>query len=216
MPEVQVSSCSACGARLETPVACAACGAVHDVPESATPFEVLGLEPTHALDEHELRRRLTRFSRLVHPDFFGTADAATRERAGRSSARLNQAFDVLSDDARRADWLVVHLGGPAENQDRAMPQAFLAEVLEWNEVLEEAAATARSSSDVDPRVDALAVELTARRGAALQALRKLLEPLPERGSPRLTAARRELNVLRYLDRALGQIESLRLSRAERR
>jgi len=212
----RVLPCSACGAPLETPVACAACGAVQEVADAATPFDVLGLEPTHALDERELRRRLTSFSRLAHPDFFGTADAATRERAEQNSARLNQAFDLLSDDARRADWLVVHLGGPAESQDRAMPQAFLVEVLDWNEILEEAAAAARSSSDVDPRVDALAVELTERRGAAQQALRKLLDPLPEPGSPRLTAARRELNGLRYLDRALRQIESLRLSRAERR
>ncbi len=198
---------------LETPVACAACGAVQAVSDTATPFDVLGLEPTHALDESELRRRLTRFSRLVHPDFFATADASTRERAEQSSARLNQAFDVLSDDARRADWLVVHLGGPAESQDRAMPQAFLVEVLDWNEILEDAAA---GRGDVDPRVDALASDLTERRGAAQQALRKLLDPLPERGSPRLTAARRELNVLRYLDRALRQIETLRLARAERR
>lgn len=221
----RVFQCSACGAPLETPVACPSCGAVQPLTDPATPFDVLGLEPAFVLDERELRRRLTRFSRLVHPDFFGTADAATRERAEQNSARLNQAFDVLSDDAARADWLVVHLGGPAENQERTMPQAFLVEVLEWNEVLEEATAArstgsaagqARGSGGVDPRVEALAGELGQRRTSALHALRGLLEPLPERGSPRLATARRELNALRYLDRALRQIESLRLAHAARR
>ena len=52
--------------------------------------------------------------------------------------------------------------------------------------------------------------------AGLDRIANLLDPLPERGSPRLAAARSELNALRYLDRALREIESLRLARAERR
>ncbi|MCY2960392.1 MAG: hypothetical protein NTY35_09525 [Planctomycetota bacterium] len=205
-------NCTACGAPLETPVACAACGAVHDVPEGASPFDILGLVPSFVVDERDLRRRLTRCSRLVHPDFFGTAEAAVRERAERNSARLNQAFDVLSDAVRRADWLVLHLGGPTEENERAMPQAFLVEVLEWNEVLEES----RAASGTDPRIAPLAAEIADRRAAGLARIAQLLDPLPERGSQQLGVARRELNALRYLDRALREVETLRLARAERR
>jgi len=207
-----MTNCPACGAPLETPVACGACGAVHDVPDAATPFELFGLAPRFALDERELRRMSTRHARLVHPDFHAASEPPVRARAERNSARLNLAFDVLSDAARRADWLVVHQGGPTEESERAMPQAFLMEVLEWNELLEEA----RAADVVDPRIDPLATELAARRQAALARVATLLEPLPARGSPQLAAARRELNALRYLDRALREIESLRLARAERR
>lgn len=207
-----MTNCPACGAPLETPVACGACGAVLAVSDSATPFELFGLPPGFAVDERDLRRRSTRFSRLVHPDFFAASDPAVRERAERNSARLNLAFDVLSDAARRADWLVVHLGGPTEETERAMPQAFLMEVLEWNELLEEA----RAASGMDPRIEPLAAELGARRQAALVRIASLLDPLPVRGSAQLAAARRELNALRYLDRALGEIDTLRLARAERR
>lgn len=207
-----MAACSQCGAPLETPIACAACGAIQSVPDDATPFALLGLEPAHAVDERDLRRRLTRAARLVHPDFHAGADDAVRSRAEALSARLNRAFETVSDATRRADWLVVHRGGPTEESERAMPAAFLAEVLDWNEVLQEA----RASAVHDPRVDALAAELAGRRDAGLAALAELMAPLPERGSPRLTAARRELNALRYLDRALREIESLRLARAERR
>jgi len=205
-------NCHACGAPLESLVACGACGEVLTVPEAASPFEVLGLEPRFALDERELRRRLTRFSRLVHPDFHAAADAAVRARAERNSARLNLAFDVLSDAERRADWLVVHSGGPTEESDRSMPQAFLMEVLEWNEILEEA----RAASAADPRVEPLAAELASRRAAGLARLAQLLDPLPTPAAPALASARSELNALRYLSRALREVESLRLARAERR
>lgn len=204
--------CSACGTPLETPVACASCGSVHSVAESATPFELLGLLPSFVVDERDLRRRLTRFSRLVHPDFFSAAESDVRERAERNSARLNSAFETLSDAIRRADWLVAHLDGPTEEAERSMPKPFLLEVLEWNEVLEEA----RAASKPDPRVDALADDLSVRREASLRTITRLLEPLPARGSPALTTARRELNAVRYLDRALRTIEALRLAHAERR
>lgn len=205
-------NCPACGAPLETPVACGACGTIHAVSETASPFEILGLRPGFELEGSELRRRSTRFSRLVHPDFFAGADPAVRERAERNSARLNQAFDVLADAQKRADWLVVHLGGPTEESERSMPQAFLMEVLEWNELLEEV----RASGAADPRLAGLAADLAQRRAQGLERLARLLQPLPARGAPELVAARSELNALRYLDRALREIESLRLDRAERR
>jgi hypothetical protein len=44
----------------------------------------------------------------------------------------------------------------------------------------------------------------------------LLDPLPPSGSPALRDARAQLNVVRYVDRTLGEIEALRLSRAESR
>ncbi len=207
-----MTNCPACNAPLETPVACGACGAVHAVPEIATPFEILGLEPNFALDERDLRRRLTRFSRLVHPDYFAAAPPDVRERAERNSARLNAAFEILADPVRRADWFVGHLGGPAEDAERSMPKPFLLEVLEWNEVLEEA----RAASKPDPRVEALAADLADRRATSLATITKRLDPLPPRGSEALTAVRRELNAVRYLDRALHTIEALRLAHAERR
>jgi hypothetical protein len=96
-----------------------------------------------------------------------------------------------------------------------MPQAFLLEVLEWNEILEEARARPAASGP-DPRLAGLGETLAARRADALRAVAARLEPLPARGAPGLRDVRRELNAVRYLDRALGELESLRLARAEAR
>jgi len=208
--------CPRCSVELETPVGCLACGQVlplGDEPDRLDPFEVLGLQPAFSLDAQDLRKRLLRFSRLVHPDFFATAGADEKRRAEKASAVLNAAHAILSDDLSRADHLVRMFGGPDENTEREMPKEFLMEVLEWNETLEEARAGSSVPAD---RLEALRSELETRRTEALEAVSRLLTPLPARGSATLVQARKELNAVRYVDRALGELEALRLARAESR
>jgi DnaJ-domain-containing protein 1 len=180
-----------------------------------SPFEVLGVSTGFRVDSGELRRRLLRLSRLVHPDFFGTSAADERALAERNSARLNAAHEILADDVRRADWLVEHLGGPDELSERAMPQAFLLEVLEWNEQLD-AARRADAGSAAQQALGELAGTLRAQRVDAIAAIAAALDPLPQRGAPRLRDVRRQLNAVRYFDRTLGEIEALRLSKAAAR
>jgi molecular chaperone HscB len=204
--------CPHCDAESTSPAVCAACGRLLEIAEQATPFEILGLgAPAFAVDRDDLRRRLLKRTREVHPDFFGTESADVRGLAERNSARINEAFAILSDDFARADWIVGYLGGPDEQSERAMPAAFLGEVLEWNEILEEA----RRGSGVDPRLAELERELTGRRSAAIGAVSGLLTPLPAPGSPALKRVRSELNAVRYIDRALTEIGTLRLARASR-
>lgn len=156
---------------------------------------------------------MLRFSRMTHPDFFANAGPEMLGRAERASAVLNATHTLLADGASRADWLIGSLGGPDENEEGAMPKEFLLEVLEWNELLEEA----RSSSAVtQDRLSSLRGDLERRRAAALESVARLLDPLPPCGSPALRAARRDVNVVRYVDRTLGELEALRLSRAAAR
>ncbi len=199
--------CPHCQAELESALGCSACGRFLDPPAELSPFELLGVEPAFALDARALEKRLRSTMRLVHPDAYASAPAAVRERAERSSARLNGAYLTLADPAARADWLVSWLGGPSESQQRALPQAFLHEVLEWNELLEEARAGAQPALE---GLSALQAMLRARHSEALETVARLLAPLPERGSPRLAEVRSQLNALRYFERALSEIEALYL------
>jgi molecular chaperone HscB len=212
--------CSACGESLETPLVCSACGRLHEAPEGATPFLLLGIAPGFALDEKQLQKKLFSATRRMHPDFFGGAAPEERALAERNTAELNSAHRLLSNDYRRADWLLRSLGGPDEKAEREMPRAFLMEVLEWNEALE----AARESQPGSPERAALAslgTELRGRRseviGRAGDAIDTALsDDAAERDAAALTEVRRLLNAVRYLDRALDEMESLRLAQASTR
>ena len=123
----------------------------------------------------------------MHPDYFGNAAPEERERAEASSALLNSAHEVLADAVRRADWLVAARGGPSETEERQMPQAFLIEVLEWNEALE-AAREAGADAAVRGGLEQLQAELQQRRSATLQKVGEALDtrippPAPDRSYP---------------------------------
>lgn len=209
-----MAACPHCSAELQTPLVCTACGRPLEA-RGTGPFDALGLAPSWRVDPGELRRRLLRFTRVLHPDYFATGAETLRALAERNTADLNEAFKILSDDYRRASWLVRWLGGPAEKDERSMPQAFLMEVLEWNEAL----ASARDSTPDSPARAALAplvAELGRQREASFREVARLLDPLPERDSPVLCSARRVLNAVRYVDRALGEAEAIQLGQPSHR
>ena len=93
-----------------------------------------------------------------------------------------------------------------------MPQAFLAEVLEWNETLEQAR-NSPATPEQRARLEALGRNLAEERVRSLQSVAAQLTPLPLRASPPLREVRARLNAIRYLDRALFELEGLRLAHA---
>jgi DnaJ-domain-containing protein 1 len=209
-----VKVCPRCQATLETPLACSACGALGTlVPaRERDPFLVLGIARAYAVDPAELKRRLLSFSRLVHPDFFATEGEEARGAAEAASAALNAAHEILSSDFLRADWLVRSQGGPDESHVREMPQAFLLEVLEWNETLEAARQAAPGSPERAAAVS-LRGELLERRKQLFATLARRMTPLPQPGSPELLAARKDLNAARYLDKTLSELDALRVAQS---
>ena len=209
-----MKACPRCQATLETPLACSACGVLISPPSDTQfdPFSIFGLELAYPLEPALLEKRLLRFTRLVHPDFFATADSAQRAQAERSSATLNAAHETLADDWARADWIVRHLGGPDEQRERSMPQAFLLEVLDWNETLD-AARAAPSGLAERAAVERLTIELEQRRAELFSSIARQLGPLPARASPALLALRKDLNAARYVEKTQAEIADLRLTQS---
>jgi len=180
---------------------------VQDPGDEPGPFLAFGLRPAWEVDESDLKQRLRRIGRIVHPDFHAGVPEQ-RALAEENSARLNHAFEVLLDPFLRADWIVEHLGGPSEQDERQMPQAFLMEVMEWNEVLDEVGPAAEGSPEREV-LDRLARTLHDEHEARLSAIGARLIPLPAEGDEVLSRVRQELNAVRYLSRALFRIRDLR-------
>ncbi|MFT5733766.1 MAG: molecular chaperone HscB [Planctomycetota bacterium] len=205
----QPGLCPGCQAPLQTPLACGACGVLINVsgPGSAepSPFAILGLEVTFDVDTKDARKRLRRTAHKVHPDFYATAGEAQRELAEQNNAILNRAYEIVVDDVRRADWIVRHLGGPGEKDFGCMHQEFLLEVMDWNETLDE-------NEPGSEEFDALDADLKAERRHLIESIAGYLTPLPDpktsEGTEALKDVRKDLNALRYVDRALTRVAGL--------
>ena len=167
-----------------------------------THFERLGLPRRFPLDPAELERTYLARSREVHPDHAGN-DRASLE----ASAALNEAYAILRDPFRRADYLLTLEGGPtAAEQKQAAPE-FLEEMLDLRMRIEEA----KHAADNSERV-ALERDLTKRRDALLAEAGSLfgkLEPLPPDSAARtalLVRIRQTLNATKYIQGLLRDLD----------
>jgi molecular chaperone HscB len=206
-----MSACPDCGAALQTPLVCEGCGALQLISGTPSPFEVLGLVRGWNVDAAELGRSLLRLTRLTHPDFHGVHGDKARELAERNTALVNGAYSTLNDEVLRAEWLLADMGAPSPDEERQMPQQFLMEVLEWNEVLEEV--RAEKDQDNRSRLEGLRADLQAQRATSLKQLGQRLEAA-DPGNPQ--TLRQELNTVRYLDRTLNELGELALEQSSTR
>jgi molecular chaperone HscB len=162
------------------------------------PFDLLGLEPLFDLDLEKMRSRVRRRVAACHPDL--CLDPFQQEESTRLSARLNQARELLESHEARANLLHARFGGPSAQLDGSLPPDFLMEILDIRMRLEEA---------IESRDE---VELLALKTWAMDERARLksevalgLEQMSN-GEDVGTVVRGHLNIWRYIERMLSQLE----------
>lgn len=154
---------------------CASCGAVQPPEPGADHFRVLGVPRRFDVDVKAAEARFRALSRAIHPDRFATAEPRARKFSMQRTVQLNEAWKILKDPVRRAEYLLSLAGwevgaesgasrpGSGGARERVpVPPALLGEVLELREELGEA----RAAHD-DARVQDLARDVRGRADAAL-------------------------------------------------
>jgi molecular chaperone HscB len=168
------------------------------------PFEILGLDPTFALDGAALEQRQRELNRAMHPDRHAAKGSGERRQALSRSMDVNQAYRILRDPAARAEALFELLGIHEVAERTVSDPALLGEMLEQRELLDEA----RRDKDRE-RLHALKVQMLDRQDQIEAALGRAFEPLlayAKRGDPRATrggeveAAQRLYSELKYVRR----------------
>lgn len=162
-------------------------------------FERLGLPRQFELEREAIEQAYLERAQAAHPDRFASAGSGAQRAAMEASAALNEAHRVIRDPVRRAEYLCTLAGIDVDSNDPrqgapAMGQAFLLEMIERREALEDArgqgaAALAAMRSGVEDELD-----------AALDAAARALA-----GDDPQDAAR-HLVVRRYLQRLLDEID----------
>jgi molecular chaperone HscB len=158
-------------------------------------FGLLGLPAQLDLDPHVIERAFFDKSKELHPDRFANAPAAERVAALSKSRALNDAYQVLKKPVPRAEYLLARAGVTIGDNEQLDP-TFLMEILELREELAEARVAKRTSE-----IEKLCGVMKQRRRAAVDSLTHLFERND------LAAIKKQLIVLRYLDRYLEECDA---------
>lgn len=158
-------------------------------------FSLLGLTPSYEIDRAALEAAYHERSREVHPDRYASAPASERVAALSKARALNDAYKTLRDARQRAEYLLARSGVTIGDNERLEPE-LLMEFLEQREELAAARQAGRTAE-----VEALQGSMMTKRKAILAALSGLF------ASGNLADAKKQLIVLRYLDRYLEECEA---------
>ena len=104
----------------------------------STPFDLLELPATYALEEEQIHAALRLKSIIHHPDRFASSSEKEIESAEKSMAELNQAHAELSDPLKRAFALLAFHGHPSKSDETVKDANFLMEMFDVNERISEA------------------------------------------------------------------------------
>ena len=167
-------------------------------------FTRLGIPRRFFVDAAEIERHYLARSREVHPDFHQMGSSVEQRASLESSSVLNEAYTVLRDPFRRAEYLLQLAGGPSAAEVKEMPLPFLEEMMELRMAIEEGKADGPDS----PTLLRLEKQLTERRDRLLQEVGERLTHLetkpPEKGL--LKEARQLLNATKYVQGLLRDLK----------
>jgi molecular chaperone HscB len=182
--------------------------------ETRTYFDAFGLPVRYALDLDDLERRYREVSRRWHPDRFANAPASERAMVLKRATDLNQAFRVLRNDIKRAEYLLkLHgcdLTSEEPGKQPAMDLEFLDQVLELREELMDA----RLDHDM-PRLKSLKTTVEGHVAAIRRDLQSGFAKLESGDSGALGPLSQALLTQRYYQRFLDEIEAQEEADAER-
>jgi molecular chaperone HscB len=169
------------------------------VRSGADHFTQLGLPKRFDLDPAELEARYRELSRKLHPDRFAKAEPGERMLSVMASRALNDAYRLLKNPVKRAEYLL-SLSGTQISENDKVGQEFLMEILELRETLAEAKASGDAA-----RVAAMGDQVRARRDAAMAAAAGLLTEGSELSAERQQEIKHHLIAVRYFQRFLDEV-----------
>lgn len=156
---------------------------------------MLGLSEAFDISASTLSSRFKDLQRQWHPDRFGTAPLAERERAAAMSARINEAYATLREPGARAKHLLSIHGEGDETQPPLEP-----EFLHWVvETREEVAATGGDKKRL--------ASLKKEAGEAMKAcLSSLAHAFEDSDLSRAATETSKLQYLRRIEVAIAGVE----------
>ncbi|MFN4007482.1 MAG: Fe-S protein assembly co-chaperone HscB [Chitinophagaceae bacterium] len=98
-------------------------------------FELFDIPISFTPDPAVIKQRYLALTRKHHPDFFTNDTAETQLEALEQSALINKAYKTLRNEEATLAYVLELKGALTANEKYTLNNAFLMEVMEWNEAL---------------------------------------------------------------------------------
>ncbi len=169
-------------------------------------FTLLGLPLRFQLSLSDLEERYRRLSEQWHPDRQASMNASDRTHILLRAADLNQAYQTMRDDLKRASYLLelykTKFGQAQTDSSFSEDPDFLKSVLEWQEAIEEA----RALHD-EEKMQYLSQEALLGIGNVKQELTSLFERMEQGEQDLIPAVERYLSRFRFYQRLEANLSS---------
>lgn len=139
--------CWACGTAVAVRAPfCHACGVIQ-APQPVDHFTRLNLAIRFDLEQADIERQYFGLQRYFHPDRFAAKPARERALSSQHATSLNEAYEILKDPLRRAEYLLTLRGRPVQGDacSTISDPRVLLEAMEMREEL----ADAQSAEEIE-------------------------------------------------------------------
>ena len=104
-------------------------------------YKLYELTPAPIADKVLVKKKYLQLSREHHPDFVDNTDENSKEVALNISSQVNKAYKIFADPALSIQYFLQYKGVIAEEEKYALPNDFLMDMMDLNEMIEDAKAT---------------------------------------------------------------------------
>jgi len=174
-------------------------------------FEVLGMPRRYHLDAAQLEERYLALQKETHPDRFAKAMPRERVEAVVRNTELNDAYRILKNDIRRAEYILklegIDIGEEKPRSTTAATKQLVVDPKLLMEVMElrEGLAEARSDGN-DGEIARLTADVKERRAAAMAIVNDGFSQYETGNTRVLDGIARALVSLRYYQRFMDEVE----------
>ena len=100
-------------------------------------FELYDLPVSFNPDQGVVKQKFYALSKKYHPDFYINEDQEKQDKVLELSTLNNKAFQILKDPQKRLHYILTLKNQLGEEENYALPQSFLMEMMDVNEALME-------------------------------------------------------------------------------
>lgn len=116
-------------------------------------FELFEFEIAPIIDKSLLTKKYLQLQKRYHPDNYSLSDENEQNQSLEMSSLINKAFAVFKDDLKTIGYFLEIKGLISEDEKYQLPPAFLMEMMEVNEQIDEGDFEASSLNDIQRELD---------------------------------------------------------------